>query len=92
MERVYFTLAEADSKVGRKVWVKVNNLYDLRNGIPGTVMKTVNLEQSINGFGVWVDWKPPPSDSGAIMTVFTKNEYECYLNEGPELSITIAYD
>jgi len=92
MERLFFTLAEADAKVGRKVWVKVNNLYDVRKGILGTVMKTVYLDQSGNGFGVWVDWKLPLSGFGAIMTVFTKNEYECYLNEEPELSIAIAYD
>ena len=92
MERVFFTLAEANEKVGRKVWVKVDNLYDVRKGLPGTVMKTACLNQSVKGFGVRVDWKLPPSGSGAIMTMFTKNEYECYLNEEPALDIEIAYD
>jgi hypothetical protein len=92
MERVFFTLTEANAKIGRKVWVKVNNLYDVKKGIPGTVMRAVCLDQSVDGFGVWVDWKLPPSGLGAIMTVFTKNEYECYLNEEPELSTEIGYD
>ena len=92
MERVFFTLAEANAKVGRKVWVKVNNLYDVRKGLSGTVMRTACLDQSVKGYGVRVDWKLPASGSSAIMTVFTKNEYECYLNEEPELSIAIAYD
>ena len=92
MELVFFSPAEAKSKVGRKVWVKVNNLYDVRKGLSGTVMRTVSLDQGAKGYGVRVDWKSPSSGSGAIMTVFTKNEYECYLNEEPELSIAIAYD
>ena len=92
MELVFFSPAEAKSKVGRKVWVKVNNLYDVRKGTPGTVMTSICLDQSANGFGVRVDWKLPPSGLGAVMTVFTKNEYECYLNEGPALDTGIAYD
>ena len=90
MELVFFSSAEANAKVGKKVWVKVNNLYDLKKGFLGTVMKSVCLDQSANGFGVKVDWQVSPS--GAIMTVFTKNEYECYLNEEPESFLKIDYD
>jgi len=92
MERVFFTITEAKANVGRKVWVKVDSLYDVKKGISGTVSGVVCLNESVNGFGVRVDWKLPPSGFGAIMTVFTKNEYECYLAEEPESSPKIAID
>jgi hypothetical protein len=93
MERDFFSLAEANAKVGRKVWVKVDNLYDVRKGVPGTVSRAICLDERVNGFGVRVDWKQTPSSIlGRMMTVFTKNEYDRYLTEEPESSAKIAYD
>jgi len=92
MERVFFSASEANGKVGKKVWVKINNLYDVKKGLPGTVIMAICLDQSTDGVGVRVDWKSTPSGSDAIMTVFTKNEYECYLNEEQGLDLRMTFD
>ena len=92
MARVFFTHTEAEFKIGRKVWVKVSNLYDVKKGLLGTVSQEVCLDRGANGFGVRVDWKLPSSGPAAMMTVFTKSEYEIYLNEEPESPPKITYD
>jgi hypothetical protein len=91
MERVFFSLSEANTKVGRKVWVKVNNLY-INKGVPGTVVGSVCLDDRVKGFGMRIQWNSSRSGSDAVTTVFTKNEYENYLNEEHASDPRITFD
>jgi hypothetical protein len=92
MEHLFFSLEEANAKIGKKVWVKVHNLYTVKIGITGTVTMAVCLDQVADEFGVRVDWKLPLSASDTIITVFTKNEYQSYLNEEADLPPRITSD